>query len=473
MLNHYPLWKNILIIIIIIISALYALPNVFGEDPALQVATSKRGMQIDITTLDTIEKALTKNNIAIKSSSLREQKGKSNDLLIRFKQESDQLLAKDIIQKTLGNKFSVALNLAPATPQWLLDINAAPMYLGLDLRGGVYFLMQVDMESAIEKTLKAYLNDSRALMRKNKIRYQGAKLVKQEVQIRFRDEAERENANSLLKKEMRDLNFIIADVDGKKLLTAKLDERKLKDIKTFALKQNITTLRKRIDEKFNGLVEPIIQQQGLDRIIIQLPGIQDTAGAKDILGATATLEYRAVDEEHDVQDALSRHVPAGSKIYYTREEHLNGRLISSRPVLLKSRMIISGDHVINANASIDPETRSPLVSVTLDSYGGKKMDNFTKDNVGKGMAVVYLETKRVSKTDEDGNKYVTTKTSKEVISVANIRGRFSNRFQTTGLDSVQEANNLALLLRSGALAAPVYIIEERTIGPSLGQDNIV
>lgn len=210
----------------------------------------------------------------------------------------------------------------------------------------------------------------------------------------------------------------------------------------------------------------------IDRIIIQLPGIQDTAGAKDILGATATLEYRAVDEDNDAQKAADGHVPVGSKLYYTREETLNGRLIPARPVLLKKRTIVTGDHVTNANASIDPETNGALVSVTLDGYGGKKMDTFTKHNVGKGMAVVYLETKRITSTDKQGNKVISTRTTEEVISVANIRGRFSNRFQTTGLDSVQEANNLALLLRSGALAAPVYIIEERTIGPSLGKDNI-
>ncbi|MFK5985927.1 MAG: protein translocase subunit SecD [Pseudomonadota bacterium] len=472
MLNHYPMWKNLLIAAIIGLCFIYAMPNIFGEDPAIQVATSKRGLQIDTEILKKIETALSEKNIQIKRSTLRQQVGKSTDLLIRFTNDADQLQAKAIIQKLLGDKYAVAINLAPATPLWLLSINAEPMYLGLDLRGGVHFLMQVDMEAAINKTLKTYVNDSRSLMRKKKIRYLGAKKDQAQISLRFKDSQSRAQAEALLTREMRDILFVNKDDNGQTILIGTIKKQKLKEIKLFALKQNITTLRKRIDEKFNGLVEPIIQQQGDDRIIIQLPGIQDTAGAKDILGATATLEYRAVDEDNDVQKAVDGRVPVGSKIFYTREENLNGRLIPARPVLLKKRTIVTGDHVTNANASIDSETNGALVSVTLDGYGGKKMDTFTKHNVGKGMAVVYIETKRITSVDKDGNKVVSTKTTEEVISVANIRGRFSNRFQTTGLDSVQEANNLALLLRSGALAAPVYIIEERTIGPSLGQDNI-
>jgi len=466
------MWKNLLILAVITLCFFYALPNIFGEDPAIQIATSKRGLQIDTEILSKVETALKENKIQVNRSTLREQTGKSTDLLIRFENDSDQLRAKSIIQKLLGDQYAVAINLAPATPQWLLDINAKPMYLGLDLRGGVYFLMQVDMDAAINKTLKTYVSDSRTLMRKQKIRYLGAKKNNDQILIHFKDDQSREQAENLLSKQMRDILFVTSEENGQTSLKGTINKQKLKEIKMFALKQNITTLRKRIDEKFNGLVEPIIQQQGDDRIVIQLPGIQDTAGAKDILGATATLEYMAVDEDNDVQKAVAGHVPVGSKIYYTREEILNGKLIPSRPVLLKKRTIVTGDHVTNANASIDAETNGALVSVTLDGYGGKKMDNFTKRNVGKGMAVVYIETKRITSTDKQGNKVVSTKTTEEVISVANIRGRFSNRFQTTGLDSVQEANNLALLLRSGALAAPVYIIEERTIGPSLGQDNI-
>ncbi len=466
------MWKNLLIIAVISLCFVYAMPNLFGEDPAVQIATSQRGLQIDTEILVKVETALMEQQIKIKRATLRQQTGKSTDLLIRFENDSDQLKAKSIIQKLLGDQYAVAINLAPATPQWLLSLNAEPMYLGLDLRGGVYFLMQVDMDAAIDKTLKTYVSDSRTLMRKKKIRYLGAKKDASQIIVRFKNSASRERAETLLSKEIGDILFVSSDKNGQTLLIGTIKKQKLKEIKLFALKQNITTLRKRIDEKFNGLVEPIIQQQGDDRIIIQLPGIQDTAGAKDILGATATLEYRAVDEDNDVQKAVDGYVPIGSKIYHTRAENLDGVLIPSRPVLLKKRTIVTGEHVTNANASIDSETNGALVSVTLDGYGGKKMDTFTKHNVGKGMAVVYIETKRITAMDKQGNKVVSTKTTEEVISVASIRGRFSNRFQTTGLASVQEANNLALLLRSGALAAPVYIIEERTIGPSLGQDNI-
>jgi len=461
------MWKNILILFIVAICAFYALPNIYGEDPAIQVATSQRGVQVDQDTLAKIETALKEKGLQYKSAKLS-----NTGLLMRFNNEETQLQAKSLVQKTLGDKYAVALNLAPATPQWLLDMNAKPMYLGLDLRGGVYFLMQVDMDAAISKALDSFVSDSRSFMRKAKIRYLGAKRSDETLQIKFKNAETREQALTLLKREMRDLEFIESKEGNSFILQGKLSPIKLKDIKLFALKQNITTLRKRIDEKFNGLVEPIIQQQGDDRIIIQLPGIQDTAGAKDILGATATLEYRAVDEDNDIQVALSGRVPAGSKIYYTRAEKLNGRIIPARPVLLKKRVIVTGEHVTNANAGLDQDNGSPMVSVTLDAYGGKKMDAFTRNNIGKGMAVVYLETKRKTHKDKDGKVVISTKTTEEVISVANIRGRFASRFQTTGLDSIQEANNLSLLLRSGALAAPVYIIEERTIGPSLGQDNI-
>jgi len=467
MLNHYPMWKNLLIIFVVSVCAFYALPNIYGEDPAIQVATSQRGMQVDNETLLKIDNALKQQNLAYKSAKLSK-----TGLLMRFKTEATQLQAKSLIQETLGDKYAVALNLAPATPQWLLDMNAQPMYLGLDLRGGVHFLMQVDMDAAITKALDSFVNDSRAFMRKAKIRYLGAKRKENSLEIRYKNEASREQALTLLKREMQDLTFVEKQEGASFIIQGTLSPIKLKEIKLFALKQNITTLRKRIDEKFNGLVEPVIQQQGDDRIIIQLPGIQDTAGAKDILGATATLEYRAVDEDNDVQTAVNGRVPGGSKIYYTREEVLNGRKVKARPVLLKKRVIVTGEHVTNANAGLDQENGSPMVSVTLDAYGGKKMDAFTKNNIGKGMAVVYLETKRTSAKGKDGKVIVTNKTTEEVISVANIRGRFSSRFQTTGLDSIQEANNLSLLLRSGALAAPVYIIEERTIGPSLGQDSI-
>ena len=475
MLNQYPLWKYLLIIFVVVVSAFYALPNIYGEDPALQVAASARGVEVTDQTMNRLTKSFEKEGIQYRNAKLLE-----TGLLFRFASEADQLKAKKIAETELGDDYAVALNLAPATPQWLLDMNGKPMYLGLDLRGGVYFLMQVDMEAAVTKSVNTFVNDSRSILRKAKVRYLGSKQDNNNVVIRFKTEELRDQGLEILSREMRDVSFVEQE-DGKTfMLKGSLSENTLKELKLFALKQNITTLRKRIDEKFHGLVEPIIQQQGEDRIVIQLPGIQDTAGAKDILGATATLEYRAVDEEHTVEEALDGRVPPGSKIYYTRERKEGTRVIPSVPVLLKKRVIVTGEHVTNAQAGIDPDTGGAKVNVTLDGYGGKRMGAFTKDNIGKRMAVVYLETKQVTVQDANGNTLrdengkpvIKRHTTEEVISNAVIRGHFSNRFETTGLDSVQEANELSLLLRAGALAAPVYIIEERTIGPSLGQDNI-
>ncbi|MCN4144781.1 MAG: protein translocase subunit SecD [Thiohalomonas sp.] len=475
MLNHYPLWKYLLIILVISTSAFYALPNIYGEDPALQVAASARALEVDNQTLSRVSKLFEREGVFYRNAKLS-----STGLLFRFKNKDDQAKAKLLVEKELGDDYAVALNLATATPQWLLNMNAQPMYLGLDLRGGVYFLMQVDMEAAVIKSLNTFVSDSRTILRKAKIRYLGSKRVKNDVVVRFKTEALREQGLEILRRDMRDLTFNEKEDDKTFILQGRLSEAKLKELKLFALKQNITTLRKRIDEKFHGLVEPIIQQQGDDRIVVQLPGIQDTAGAKDILGATATLEYRAVDEEHTVEQALSGRVPAGSKIYYTRERHEGSRIIPSLPVLLKKRVIVTGEYVTNAQAGIDMDSGGAKVNVSLDAYGGKRMGAFTKESVGKRMAVVYLETKQETMKDakgnilrdENGKPLVKRHTTEEVISNAVIRGHFSNRFETTGLDSVQEANDLSLLLRAGALAAPVYIIEERTIGPSLGEDNI-
>ena len=475
MLNHYPLWKYILIIMIVVASVFYALPNIYGEDPALQVASSSRNVKITQQTLAQLSQQFEKEGIHYRSA-----KFSKTGLLFRLNSEEEQLKAKKIAETVLGDGYAVALNLAPATPQWLLDMNGQPMYLGLDLRGGVYFLMQVDMDAAIIKSVNTYVSDSRTLLRKAKIRYLGSKRVDNDIVIRFKTPELRDKGFDVLRREMRDLSFTEKDEANAYLLRGRLSKAKLKELKMFALKQNITTLRKRIDEKFHGLVEPIIQQQGEDRIVIQLPGIQDTAGAKDILGATATLEYRAVDEEHTVAEALNGHVPAGSKIYYTRERKEGSRVIPAVPVLLKKRVIVTGEHVTNAQAGIDSKTGGAKVNVSLDGYGGKRMGDFTRDNIGKRMAVVYLETKQETVRDKNGNivrdkngkPEVKRHTTEAVISNAVIRGHFSNRFETTGLDSVQEANDLSLLLRAGALAAPVYIVEERTIGPSLGQDNI-
>ena len=334
------------------------------------------------------------------------------------------------------------------------------MYLGLDLRGGVHFLMEVDMKAAAERALERYGNDVRSLLREARIRYAMIRAESQGVRVIFRSNEDREQSRELIRKELPTLKLEDIDTDDKPGLLATMDEQELRDIETFALQQNILTLRNRVNEL--GVAEPVIVQQGANRIVVQLPGVQDTAEAKRILGATATLEYRAVDTEHDVQAAVAGTVPAGSRIYNDRD---------GNPVLLKKAVIVTGDQIVNASSGLDQQTGGPQVSVMLDAKGARSMLNFTKKSVGKPMAVVFIENKSETRI-VDGEPVKTSKKIEEVISVATIRDVFSKRFQTTGLDSPQEAHELALLLRSGALAAPINIVEERTIGPSLGKDNI-
>jgi len=454
MINRYPLWKYLLIVFFLVIGVIYALPNLYGDDPALQI-TANRMAQINAATRDRVTKALDAEKITYKSYEL-----KPESLLVRFADTEIQLKAYDVVRKALGDNYTAALNLAPATPIWLRDLNAKPMYLGLDLRGGVHFLMAVDMKAAINQALERYVSDIRDTLREKKVRYLTIIDNDGRVEVRFRDTAERDKARDVIHNEYRELDLQDAERDGNSFVYATLGEKQQLETKKFAIKQNITTLRKRVNEL--GVAEPVIQQQGEDRIVVELPGVQDTARAKDVIGATATLEYHMVDEEHSLQDALSGRVPFGSRLYKQR----NGQ-----PVLLQKRVIVTGDQITDAASGLDQQTGSPLVSVTLDSKGARKMLDNTRENVGKRMAVVYIETKTETKK-VDGKSVRETKRIEEVISVAVIRGVFSKRFQTTGLDSMEEARNLALLLRAGALAAPMEIVEERTIGPSLGQDNI-
>ena len=453
MINQYPLWKYLLLVFVLVIGLIYALPNVYGEDPALQISGSRNAI-LDTAAKDKVISALEAANIPVKTAEL-----KPDQLLIRFNDTETQLKAVDFVKSALGTGYIVALNLAPATPDWLNKVNALPMYLGLDLRGGVHFLMEVDMQAAVEKAIERYSNDLRTLLRDARIRYAMIRAEEQGVRIMFRSEADREQSRTLLNKELPLL--VLEDIDAENPgLLAKLDEQEIRDIETFALQQNILTLRNRVNEL--GVAEPVIVQQGSQRIVVQLPGVQDTAEAKRILGATATLEYRAVDYEHDVQNAVAGSVPAGSRLYKDRD---------GNPVLLKKAIIISGDQIINASSGLDQQSGSPQVSVMLDAKGARSMLKFTKKNVGKPMAVVFIENKSET-TLVDGVPVKRNRKIEEVISVATIRDVFSKRFQTTGLDSAKEAHELALLLRSGALAAPVNIVEERTIGPSLGKDNI-
>ena len=455
-MNRYSSWKYILILFLIGMGLLFALPNIYGKDPSLQVSAA-RSAEISELTEFQVSAALDEAGLSYKEMTL----GIGN-LTIRFGDEETQLKAQSIVKESLGRGYVVALNLAPATPDWLSQFGAEPMSLGLDLRGGVHFLMEVDMDAAIDKAEERYISDLRSFLRENKVRYKTITHNKQGgLLIRFKNDNERDNGQSLIEKNFLDLNVVTPETsENESPLISTIKEEASFEIQRLALQQNITTLRKRVNEL--GVAEPVIQRQGQNRVVIQLPGIQDTARAKAILGATATLEFRLVDEEHEPQDAISGRVPAGSKLYYQR----NGL-----PILLRKQIMLTGDSIINAASGIDTLSGGPDVTITLDGRGAKRMSRGTRDNVGKRLAVVFIEYQM--ETDEVNGELVKTKEIiEEVINAAVIQEQLGKRFHITGLDSTEEAKNLALLLRAGALAAPIYIIEERTVGPSLGQDNI-
>ena len=455
-MNRYSSWEYILILFLIGLGLLFALPNIYGKDPSLQVSAA-RSVEITELTEYQISAALDEAGLSYKNIVL----GVGN-LTIRFDDEETQLKAQPIVKESLGRNYVVALNLAPATPDWLNKFGAEPMSLGLDLRGGVHFLMEVDMDAAVDKAEERYISELRSFLRENKVRYKTITRNKPNgLLIRFKDDNERNNGQSLIEKNLLDLNAIAPDVNETKFaLIITIKDEVLLETRRLALQQNITTLRKRVNEL--GVAEPVIQRQGLKRVVVQLPGVQDTARAKTILGATATLEFRLVDEEHEPQEAVNGRIPAGSKLYYER----NGQ-----PILLKKQVMLTGDSIINAASGIDTLTGGPDVTITLDGRGAKRMSRGTRDNVGKRLAVVFMEYKM--ETIEMNGEFVKEKeTIEEVINAAVIQEQLGKRFHITGLDSSEEAKNLALLLRAGALAAPIYIIEERTVGPSLGQDNI-
>ena len=454
-MNQYPLWKYLLIVAVVVTGLVYALPNLYGEDPAVQISPLRATVIDEEAQMRFVN---TLRNARIDFTSVEKVDDK---LFIRFAGTSLQLKAKDALVEELGEDYVVALTLLPATPGWLAAIDANPMYLGLDLRGGVHFLMEVDMEAAVRQAEERYVSDIRAILRSEKIRY--LSLARRDdggIEVKFRNEADRDRADDLIAREFQGLERKNVDRNGGFFMRLNLADQELREIKKFAVQQNIITLRKRVNEL--GVAEPVIQQQGVNRIVVQLPGVQDPARVNEILGATATLEYRLVDETGSIEDALAGQVPVGSRLYRQR----NGE-----PILLKKRVIVTGDQIIDASSGIDQQTGSPAVYVTLDSKGAKKMGDVTKNNIGKGMAVVFIENKPQTRI-VDGKKVKTTRTIQEVINVATIRDHFSKRFQTTGLDSTEEARKLALLLRAGALAAPIEIVEERTVGPSLGQENI-
>jgi len=453
-MNRYPLWKNLLVLIVLMVATVYAMPNLFGDDPAVQISAG-RTATVDLGLVNQAETALKDAGIEYKGVELEAEK-----LLIRLTSADAQLRAKDVLSQTLPEDFIVALNLAPTTPDWLSSLGAEPMNLGLDLRGGVHFLMEVDMDAAVKQALESYASDLRLSLRDEKIRYKQIKTDAQQLIVVFRNAEDRDAAANLINREMDALQVDNSEDNIDPALVMQLTEVNLRETKRLALQQNITTLRNRINEL--GVAEPTVQQQGDSRIVVQLPGVQDTAQAKKILGATATLEFRLVDFEHDVQDALNGRVPPNSELFYHRD---------GRPYLLNKRVMLTGEHVINAQSTLDPQSGSPAVSVTLDGKGARAFSNVTRDNIGNPMAVVFIESK--SETREvDGELVKIRRQVPEIINVATIRDQLSKKFQITGLDSTNEARDLALLLRAGALAAPIEIVEERTVGPSLGQDNI-
>ena len=445
-MNQYSVWKYLLIIGIVTLGVIYALPNMYGEDPALQV-TSSRGFDLPTELTANIDDALLVEQINFIS---REQQG--NRMLYRFSNAEDQIRAADAVREALGDQYVVALNLAHATPEGLRAIGGKPMTLGLDLQGGVHFLMQVDMDTARGQQLDRFVDDIRAALRDEGVRYVSVRREGNGLLAMLRTAEDRDRTMNILRTDqsLQGLNITELPAGETFGISATVQEQQLLALQQTALKQNITTLRNRVNEL--GVAEPVIQQQGADRVVVQLPGVQDTVEAKKIIGATATLEYRAVDETNDAFTASQTgRIPPESRLYTEK----NGN-----PILLKKRLIVSGDQLIGASASFDQQSGQPSVSVTLDGVGAKRMLDFTRANVGNRMAVVYIEQKPSGRKIED------------VISVAVVREPFGKRFQTTGLDSIGEASQLSLLLRAGALAAPMEIVEERTVGPSLGADNV-
>ncbi|HGS5837264.1 TPA: protein translocase subunit SecD [Vibrio cholerae] len=452
MLNRYPLWKYLMVMLTIAVAALYALPNIYGEDPAIQI-TGARGASVDMSTLDAVTDALNKAQLSQKSIALE-----NGSILVRFNDTDTQISARDIISEALGKDKIVALNLAPSMPDWLESIGAAPMKLGLDLRGGVHFLMEVDMDAAMEKLVSQQEEAFRSDLRDEKIRYRAIRPLSDAVEVTLRDAEQLAQTKLLLESKHRDMTFTTSESDGRFVLVAKFTEARLQEIRNYAVEQNITILRNRVNEL--GVAEPLVQRQGATRIVVELPGVQDTARAKEILGATATLEFREVDDKADLAAAAAGRAPAGSEIKFDR----NGR-----PVVLKKRVILGGSSITDASSSADEYGR-PQVNISLDSEGGNKMSAFSKKNIGKLMATVFAEYKDSGKRSPEG-KVILTK-HEEVINQATIQSALGRNFRITGIDSPAEAHNLALLLRAGALIAPISIVEERTIGPSMGQQNI-
>ena len=451
-MNHYAPWKNTLVVFFLFITSLYALPNIYGSDLAIQI-TGTGDYVVEENDLEGINNSLVENAIDFKSVELI-----NSNILIRFNDSKSQLSSKALLKDTLSRNYVVALNLAPSVPQWLSGLGGKAMSLGLDLRGGVHFLLEVDMEAVVSTSIDRYYNELRTLLRKDKL-YKKIRKEDNLLVASFKTEEQKNEAKKLIKNDLFDL-MIVEGSESELEVSLEMSSNAQKAAKSSALNQNITTLRNRVNEL--GVAEPIIQQQGSERIVVQLPGVQDTARAKEILGAVATVEFRLVDEKNDVQTAIqSGKIPSGSKLYKFKD---------GTPLLLKTTVISTGENIVDASSSVD-QNNQPKVGIVLDNSGGRTMLETTKEFIGYRMGVVFIEN-QVETIIENGKTVKKRSKTQDIINAATIQGTFSNRFQITGLDSSREARNLALLLRAGSLSAPIEIIEERTIGPSLGADNI-
>ncbi|WP_341938590.1 protein translocase subunit SecD [Marinimicrobium sp. C2-29] len=458
--NRYPLWKYLLIVLVVAMGFIYALPNLYAPDPAVQISGQSGDVAIDQALSEQVKQKLTEADIDFIALELGE-----NSLLVRLSDEDQQMAARRQLQDALGSEYVAALNQAPTTPDWLMAMGGQPMRLGLDLSGGVHFLLEVDIASALETRQEITADEMKTTLREERVRY-GALEVDDEQNIvaRFRSAELRDEALDLLSDEYDTLNFTEQDEGEDDFrFTATLSETAISEIEDYALGQNLVTLRNRVNEL--GVSEPVVQRQGGDRIIVQLPGIQDTAEAKRVIGKTANLEFR-LEAEPDAMVSMKESFP------YRSEE--DQRRFGDAE--LERRVILTGDHVANANSSFDAETNMPQVNITLDGLGGTKMHRATRDNVNRRMAVLFIEhkTRIETETNEEGETVEVRENyvEREVISLANIQSALGKQFRITGLESPAEASELALLLRAGALAAPMYFVEERTIGPSLGAENI-
>ncbi|GGC04287.1 protein translocase subunit SecD [Marinobacterium zhoushanense] len=453
MLNRYPLWKNLLIIFVLLVAGLYAAPNLYPEDYAVQVSGSREAYTVDSALIGRLEQDLSQAGVAFKSAELNEGTG-----LIRFADSDGQLRAKDVISKALGSNYVVALNLAPTTPDWLTSVGAGPMKLGLDLRGGVHFLLEVDMAQAVGQRLDVYVSDIKTKLREERLRYREVEhLDDGRLSVRFADAQVRDEAQELLRTNFPEFLVDTAEEGEDNYLYINLTEQTIREIEDYAVKQNLTTLRNRVNEL--GVAEPLVQRQGRNRIVVQLPGIQDAAAAKRIIGKTANLEFRL-----EAKPDASR---VTTETYEFRNE-------PGRKATLEKDIIITGSNVANAQASFD-ENGQPQVNITLDGKGGQMMSRVTRNAIQRRMSVLFVEHKsRIVQQTVDGESVEKRipYTEKGIISLATIQSTLGNSFRITGLESAQESSELALLLRAGALAAPIYFVEERTVGPSMGAENI-